>query len=85
MATLKSAVKHLKASRAYSEGKELSENELQVILKALCDYTTSEAQRIWNLNSSLLEKAIADTGSRNIPYKQRFFDGLWRRQHHDPS
>ena len=72
METIKSAVKHLKASHAYSEGKELSEKELQSILKALCDYTTSEAQRIWNLNAALLEKAIAATGKRNIPYKQSF-------------
>lgn len=70
--TVKSAVKHLNAIAAYSNGRKISEVELQATLVALCDYTTSEAQRIWNLNQSILEPAITATGSRAIPYKQRF-------------
>ncbi len=72
MPTVKSAVKHLKAAVAYSGGQEISPRKLQKSLVALCDYTTSEAQRIWNLNAALLEPAITATGKRNIPFKQRF-------------
>ncbi len=65
MATIKSAVKRLKPILAISEGKELSESELQSTLKSQSDYTTSEAQRIWNLNASILEPAIAATSSHS--------------------
>lgn len=73
METIKRAVKNLTATHTYSAGKELSEADLQSTLKALCDYTTSEAEIIWELNSSILEPAIAATGLDNIPEKQRFF------------
>lgn len=72
MAVVKSAIKHLRATVAYSSGVELSSEELQTVLFRLCEYTTSETQRIWDLNKSILEPAIAATGSRSIPYKQRF-------------
>lgn len=72
MYTVKSAVKSIRAIAAYSNGVELSPEELQAALLRLCDYTTAESQRIWDLNKSILEPSIAATGSRNIPYKQRF-------------
>lgn len=70
---VKSALKHLKPTLAYSGENQIPLAQAQNMLKEVLTYTTSEAERLWSTNQPILEPAILAAGAKRIPYKQRFY------------
>lgn len=70
---VKSALKHLQPTLVYSGESQITFHQAQDLLKEILTYTTSEAERLWAANQPILEPAILATGTKRVPYKQRFY------------